>query len=51
MASRCLVNRASQAVLLEVPLHDAFAEEAHRMAGPGIHEHEVIERQERFGDP
>jgi hypothetical protein len=47
MASRCLVYGLSQAFLLEHPLHDALEEETHGVPGPGIHEHEMFERQQR----
>ena len=42
------MDRAPQPVLLEVSLDDAFEKEAHRMARPGIREHQLIERQQRF---
>jgi hypothetical protein len=50
MPSRRLIHRLSQPFLLEIPLDDALQKEAHRVPGPGIHEHELIERRQRFTD-
>jgi hypothetical protein len=50
MPLRRLINRFSQPFLLEIPLDDAFEEEAHRVPGPGIHKHELIERREQPTD-
>jgi hypothetical protein len=50
MPSRRLIDRLSQPALVEIPLDDALEEETHRVPGPRIHQHEMIEWRQRFTD-
>jgi hypothetical protein len=50
MPSRGLIDRLSQPLLLKIPLDDALEEETHRVPGPRIHQHEMIEWRQRFTD-
>jgi len=44
------VHRCPEPVLVEIPFDDALEEETHRVPGPGIHEHQVVERRQRPTD-